>query len=338
MGKERHDSEPVQPISYIAVEELFGLYTYRLPEQGSFANAAILYGDNGVGKSTILRLTFHLLSAATDRGHRSALFDAPFKTLEVGLASGVVLRAGRTDKRTGGALELTIQKGSEKRAEWLYFPAHKEPSDEILFPEFEIDKDGKVRVLSTKSRSKSSIPTGEEAYLSELRTLVPRLFMLNSDRRLSSDTLPDPREDIELRNLTRYPDNKKSVDVVTRSREIALAQAMENAATWVRNKALQGANQGSMNVHGVYVDVLRRLITSPASKSEALQTLDTKALIEELGLIETRTRDLARYELATPLTTTEFQKALETKNEEKRSLAAELLDPYVKSLEVGFEP
>lgn len=57
-------------ISYIKVEKLFGLYTYKIPETGELSNAAILYGDNGVGKSTLLRLVFHLLSAAHNRGRR----------------------------------------------------------------------------------------------------------------------------------------------------------------------------------------------------------------------------------------------------------------------------
>mgnify|MGYP001596305897 CR=1 FL=1 len=55
-------------ISAIRIEKLFGLYTYDIPQDGELSNAAILYGDNGVGKSTVLRLVFHLLSAAHNRG------------------------------------------------------------------------------------------------------------------------------------------------------------------------------------------------------------------------------------------------------------------------------
>ena len=80
-------------ITSIRVRRLFGLYTYELPATGEFSNAAILYGDNGVGKSTLLRLAFHLLSAANDRGHRTALYDADFDSLEVALASGITLSA-----------------------------------------------------------------------------------------------------------------------------------------------------------------------------------------------------------------------------------------------------
>ena len=80
-------------ISNIRIDKLFGLYTYVIPDPGEMSNAAILYGDNGVGKSTLLRLVFHLLSAANDRGHRTALYKTDFQRLEVTLSSGAKLVA-----------------------------------------------------------------------------------------------------------------------------------------------------------------------------------------------------------------------------------------------------
>jgi AAA15 family ATPase/GTPase len=49
-------------ISAVVIKKLFGLYDYTLPGDNIFANIAVLYGENGVGKSTILRMVFHLLS------------------------------------------------------------------------------------------------------------------------------------------------------------------------------------------------------------------------------------------------------------------------------------
>jgi hypothetical protein len=187
------------------VEDLFDLYSYRLPPEGSFSNAAILYGDNGVGKTTILMLAFHLLSPANNRGHRTQLYKAPFKRFEVGLSSGIVLTANKTEKQAVGALDLSIRKGTETLAEWLYIPGHKEASDESSIADFEIAKDGKLRlIVAKKTRSAGQVPTGEQAYLKALQECAPRLFMLNADRRLSSDSLPDSTDDVDLRNLTRY--------------------------------------------------------------------------------------------------------------------------------------
>ena len=80
-------------IESIQVKELFGQFSYNLPDKGKLTNPTILYGDNGVGKSTILAFVFHLLSTARDRGHRSAISDTAFSSLVVKLNNEFVLRA-----------------------------------------------------------------------------------------------------------------------------------------------------------------------------------------------------------------------------------------------------
>ena len=53
-----------------------------------------------------------------------------------------------------GALDLSIRKGTETLAEWLYIPGHKEASDESSIADFEIAKDGKLRlIVAKKTRS-----------------------------------------------------------------------------------------------------------------------------------------------------------------------------------------
>ena len=191
-----------QLIAAIRIQNLFGLYTYRLPQEGSMPNAAILYGDNGVGKSTILRLAFHLLSAARDRGHRTALYSAPFEKLEVDLVSGITLRATRDEKAVARVLELSILKGSETLAQWMFIPGNK--SHETLDQELEHfvrTLDGKVRLVrhTAKGKEASPYPSGETAYVSVLKEHAPTVFILNAERRLTSDSVPDPSDEMQLR-------------------------------------------------------------------------------------------------------------------------------------------
>ena len=54
-------------IRRITVNDLFGRYTYVVEPRDN-SNLLILYGDNGSGKTTILRLLFHLLSAGRTQG------------------------------------------------------------------------------------------------------------------------------------------------------------------------------------------------------------------------------------------------------------------------------
>jgi energy-coupling factor transporter ATP-binding protein EcfA2 len=342
VGNDDSDAEDLTPpsdqqlISAIRVEKLFGLYTYRLPKFGPLPNGAILYGDNGVGKSTILRLAFHLLSAANNRGHRSALFKTPFETLEVDLSSGIMLRAARTEIGGRKALELSVLRKNDIQARWIYFPGHRSPDNPIegLERAWRVDKAGEIHFLGfkAKSKEKSTQPEDEDSYMSLLKQVVPATFLLNSDRRLASDSVPDPSDEMEMRKALLYEEPKKLSDVVGRSREIALSQALASAGNWVRTKAVQGTNQGSMNVHSVYVDVVRHLVR-PSPAAVGSESTDFNSLVKQLSLIESRTNELARYELATALSTAEFKKSLQSRSQKQRRLAAELLKPYVKSLE-----
>lgn len=325
-------------ISSIRIEGLFGLYTYSVPPKGELANAAILYGDNGVGKSTVLRLAFHLLSAAHNRGHRSALYEAEFECLEVALASGVRLTAQVVERDPFKVLSLAVFKGQKRLAVWDYRPraGRGYVDEETIYIEESESGRRVVRKINASPRRKEleGVPQGEQAYLTALQRHVPTLFILNADRRLDSDSVSDPSDEVELRRSMQYGEPKRINELVVRSREIALSQALSAAARWISRKAVIGTNQGSTNVHSVYGDVLRKIV-SPTRRSttpDLESGVDMPELLDKLAMIDSKSAEHARYELATHLTTKDFRRALSGRSA-KSALAAELLQPYIQSLE-----
>lgn len=325
-------------ISSIRVEQLFGLYTYDVPEADVLSDAAILYGDNGVGKSTLLRLVFHLLSAAKDRSHRTTLYEADFALLRVALSSGVVVSARFVQESPSKLLVLEIFKAGAPIAAWDYRPRH----GEARFLEshgltVEVDEHGQRVVRSRQKPSRKTYPAnvqqGEVPFLAALQSNVPTLFILNADRRLDSDAVADPSDEVELRRVMQYGEPRRIGELVVRSREIALSQALSAAARWLSRKAVIGANQGTMNVHSVYGDVLRRLLSPTAQRDLAKPQGTIAELQAQLALIDSQTLEHSRYELATHLSTNDFKKALSGRSTKKRDLAADLLTPYVKSIE-----
>lgn len=328
-------------ISAIRVKKLFGLYSYELPKGGSLSDAAILYGDNGVGKSTLLRLVYHLLSAADGRGHRNALFQIDFEELVVDLASGARLVARKHEEDDLQVLKQSILLNDKPLAQWDFIPSSRNAryfEDEDIMIYF--DKDGKRRFgrrsLSDKKRA-ARVPQGKDAFLAELEKHVPTTFILNAERRLDSDAVPDPSDEMELRKFMHYETPKKINELVMRSREIALSQALGAASKWIGAKAIIGTNQGSTNVHTVYVDVLRHVM-SPAgttfSQSEAAAVANLESKLKH---IEDKMEEHAQYELATQLSTAEFRNALRSETETQGNLAAGLLKPYIESLEKRLE-
>ena len=327
-------------ISGIRVKNLFGFYSYTLPKTGAFLDAAILYGDNGVGKSTLLRLVFHLLSAANNRGHRTLLSNAHFDSLEVDLSSGVTLSAEFKNQKKVKSLLLKITKGDSVLAVWDYMPGSSANSlGESVYLEETLDGRRIVRRYSTpqKRREFESVPQGEAAYLTALKEHVPNIFILNAERRLDSDSIPDPSDEVELRRVMHYEEPKRIHDLVVRSREIALSQALGSASKWLSRKAVVGANRGSMNVHSVYLDVLQHILSPAPGPVQS----DASALLanmqQRLSQIEVKTTAHSKYELATELSTAQFRKALAVRSKPKKALVAQLLQPYITSLESRLE-
>lgn len=330
-------------ISSIRIDKLFGLYTYVIPDPGELTNAAILYGDNGVGKSTLLRLVFHLLSAASDRGHRTALYKTDFQRLEVTLSSGAKLVARTLEPEPTKLLLLEVLLGDKRVAVWDYRPRDEHRYLEEASVYIEVDERGQQvvrrRKVSARNKEFEGIPRGEKAYLDALNSHVPALFILNADRRLDSDSVADPSDEVELRRTMQYGEPKRINELVARSREIALSQALSASARWISRKAVQSTNRGSMNVHSVYGDVLKRLVSrnTKSAAAVAATAVSIPELLRQLSTIDTKSEAHAHYELATHLPTVDFRRTLAGRRTQKTALAAELLQPYVKSVEGRLE-
>ncbi len=120
---------PQEIIKKVVIKKLFGRYDFVIPGDGYMTNPSILYGDNGVGKSTILSLIFHLLSPAGDRGHRSSIRKIQFCYFEIELSNGFRIVAERPEGASGEIIDLRISKNDELNAVWNYKDARRREAD-----------------------------------------------------------------------------------------------------------------------------------------------------------------------------------------------------------------
>src|SRR5438105_13710986 len=85
-------SPTVSPaITAIEVRDLFGYLSYKIGSRLSndSPDALVLYGDNGSGKTSLLRLLFYLLSTAEDRGHKTEVARIIFSSFSVYFNTGI---------------------------------------------------------------------------------------------------------------------------------------------------------------------------------------------------------------------------------------------------------
>jgi len=81
------------------IQKLFGYFDYNFICDASnkldLARLTILYGLNGTGKTTILKLTYHLLSPEQRSGHKSEIVRTVFKKFCIFLLDGTTIWAER---------------------------------------------------------------------------------------------------------------------------------------------------------------------------------------------------------------------------------------------------
>lgn len=332
-------------VKKIEVKKLFGLYSYTLNGSDISDGTIILYGDNGVGKSTILRLVFDLLSPSDKKGHRTALRRANFEKLHVTLTSGIELTAESVISETSrNVLKLAIIENKKEIAIWNYSaksePIRKVTADgDVIYlsahESYELEYYEKV--LRRKGKNNEAKILGEKVYMEKLREVVPTTFILNADRRLDGDSISDGDEEVEYRQIMRYGEPKSIQDLVIRSREIALAQALSAASRWISRKAVLGTNQGADNVHTTYINILKHIVSPMNDITSSIKPDELTALSSKIKDLGEETNRLAKYELATALDMTEFSRVLNSQKNSNSLLSIDILKPYIESLDVRLD-
>src|SRR4051812_1987066 len=81
-----NQAQSTSSIRRISVEGLFGQYSYELPkmpESHDLSHLFILSGENGTGKTTLLKLIYHALSHQDNEGHRTFMARTRFRRLAI---------------------------------------------------------------------------------------------------------------------------------------------------------------------------------------------------------------------------------------------------------------
>ena len=302
----------------IEVERLFGRYTYTLinQNQNSHSNSSliILYGDNGSGKTTILKLLFHLLSSGQNRGHRTFLARTPFSRFSVLLADGTYIVVTREDDNLVGSYKLKILR--------------KEDSFE---ENIQVDSDNRVTYRQ-----------GDKFYeiFSELQL---NLFFLGDNRVLESDIF-ETKEIDRIQRIDKLKIERSVLAEIRRSldgqpgidQDSVLKTSIQQTEEWVREQALIGSNAGAANVHSIYEDIIARIITSGESGENELQHSPDN-LIKLLKEQQIRSNDFSRFGLMSPISTQKLVHLIQSAPESTDSIILEVLNPYLDSVKARMD-
>src|SRR6266852_1188197 len=299
-------------ISRVRVEGLFGLYTYEIPSQkqrSDFSKLLILYGDNGSGKTTILKLLFHLLSPESRQGHKTFVARTMFRRLSVKLADGTEVAASRTGDRAIGDFDMHVDTNGKSASctfkvnERIAVPSELNPEQMDVYRRL-ADLDIYFYFLSDNRKIQFSSPLiepGQRGY-----------------------AVMDPDEE-ELFSRTFFREKGRPPDAV----DALVTATIDRTVEWIRQQVTQASNVGAENANNIYVDIVRRIAKLP-EKGKLETSLSPRSITRSLKIAAKRNDGYSRFELTAPLDVAPLISALAKAPARNRPVILTVLKPFVE--------
>jgi energy-coupling factor transporter ATP-binding protein EcfA2 len=341
-------------ITEVTVEKLFGRHTYklpfpRLPESGG--RLVLLHGDNGSGKTTVLRLLWHTLSSAEKSGHRSYLSKTPFAALTIGLRGGQSICVRKAEGLVG-TFTITL-----KRPDFEDVIVSYEASEDLTIPsarglstsrallrarrnlEAHEANDGSLDIdwseYEEEQRQDRLNSRAERAFLGFLVDEVRNPLYLADDRSLYSDD-----EDIQRTRAIvsrRSEVDRATPDVLSKLVFQELRVTLRRVNEYLRSSTLGGQNAGSAGSNSIYESLLRQLADQGDTPTQADVNTDESPR-ELLEVIAERSGDFELYGLVPRFDADLFAVLLGKITDPSRSrIANQVLGPYLSGLQARYD-
>ena len=314
-------------ITEIIVEKLFGMYNYTLSMKSTdpdLKRMMILYGDNGCGKTSILKLIFHLLAPEDNEGHKSEVASIPFMKIEIRFTDSSIITAYRENNCLIGSFNMEI----------------KHPRKEIQKVEF-ICKEGYTIRAESDEESKTI-----HNFLKLLEEFNLTLYMLSDDRTIhlagnkilkgfnyefgyNKELLSSTKDIITTnRTLSKFDPEKIS--------QYLLKQTIKRAERWIQYRAIIDSSQGESSVNALYDEILGRIIKLPEERT--LDSYSTKlSIVKRVKKIEKEYSRFAKYSLLPKFSVKKILSAVSSAPSSHLGVVATVLNPYLESLEKKLE-
>lgn len=327
-------NETAHHIKSIYLSKLFGRYTYAIPKEGEFlTDLNILYGENGLGKTTLLSLVFHLLSPSPIRAHKTAISSIPFQLLRVTLFDGTVISAEKDSQILSGPVIFVIQK-SGNRTVWRFNPNARNTIHSDSLPEH-ID----IKTIPAEVQNEVMQALAQREYFNELAKLKVLAFMLTSDRILLGDSID---LDKELKRRPVDPTSKKLSEIVTEQRTASVTQALNGASAWLQTKFIERGYGAGQSASNVYQQVVTRIAKTPYKTNSGVKPLQQvkirESLISRISKLNTRSAEFSKLGLiGKTVVTPELATTVNGSSGNKLNLIENVLSPHLEELEARLD-
>lgn len=309
-------------IEKIEVKNLFGYFTYDIEKELSSSNDKLflLYGDNGSGKTTILKSIFYLLSSQDGVGHKTALAKTKFGKIVVHLNNGISIGAIRKDILFG-TYTYEIKENGKTKFELI----------------FKTDPDGEI-INTNDFSSKDGIYY--QQILNYVSKLNIKLFFLADTRKTMNSGVINLYQR-ELEKSIEFSSEVFDIRTIRKQREIAqvsdpiefTVKALEN---WIRLKALTASKAGDRHTNTIYLDIVNQIANAQFTGGEDI-TLKLNDFTDLLKEVNERTIKQAKYGLITSSEYSQITKSLEVVSDSKKEIIYNVLEPFIRGVKAKLD-
>lgn len=304
------------PIESISVQGLFGKYNYdNIPLYNvmhEYPNVSFLYGENGIGKSIILRLVYSLLSPQMNDGHRTQLSKEKFKSIRVKFIDGQAVSVHRVSGFLG--------------------------SYEYIFdgPRAE----GRIKVQQVSNKVPSSADVHKIAML--LENVSPTMVFVNDNRTIRSTHSPwDVRGYLNnvLSHGNRYITAYEEEGVVYTEdptidglASVGLERLLKQTYRLLVENALESSVRANEGAGHVYLQVIKTM-SRPKTERKTDNLSEMNGLHQRFYNIMHKLEQYSKYGIFQGERISEIFSLINSSNNHAQSQMAEVIEPYIASVE-----
>ncbi|MHB1065087.1 MAG: AAA family ATPase [Georgenia sp.] len=237
-----------------------GVFSYKLnyeSDDPTSSGLAVIYGENGTGKSTFLHALYHLLSP----GKRHALALAQLELAEISAQFS-----------SGAAISYSSEIASDSPTLTISRPG----ADDLSLPINEYVSDRPLRE-SVKARE----------FYDALEAITIPVILVSDDRSVATGGVDTgrPRFPGEYLSISELRDLSASGELMSRMRSQEIEGAVNRAEDTLRRSAMRGMSRGGTNTQSLYVDLVKQLEAdrSLLNAADARHALELK--LEEVSAI-----------------------------------------------------